>query len=680
MAATITASAVRTCFGDGPATWDALVRGDCGVAPLRRVDPRRVGSGTATRSPTTGRSVPVAGSPTASPRRWPRPAWIRCAAAWSSLVGTGLRESAEVNGAALAGAVDFPAERLHFGPAVADAAPGVRRVVTLANACSAGGHALALAQDLVETGEADAVLVGGTDGSTASMLAMIGRVAARPTERVRPFDADRTGVLLGDGAAVLVVEADRPGAGLARLLGTGLSCDAGHETAPTATASCGPCTTPTAGPAAGREQVDLVLAHGTGTALNDATEAGVLAEVFAGCEPGPLVTALKGAVGHTSGGSALLSVAIAIEALRTGQVPPVVGLSRPASEARRAAARARPGRGGGAARRPGRRVRLRRPQRGHHPGGVVTTVHPGAARAHRRRSNDRDRPVAAVLSAALEPARDRRAGPAGRHRRAATTRSPTSRAGRRSGPPTCSAARACWPGTGDPARAVRRTPGTGPAAEGAPPERAGRPRTAVAVSSNLGNVATVGDIAGRLRDGGPREVGPLEAPNASSNVIAGAIAIWFRFGGPNLTRLLRGHGGAGRDLARRPAAARAAAPTGWSVVGAEPDDPQARALHAARRGATPGRPLRAGAAVPAARPGRRGGPAAGAARPGPRHAIRRRPARRRGPAGRRPLRRRRSRAHRARRPADRRHAGPSRVRCGDPVDGVRELTVRAVPR
>ncbi|MEV5693461.1 beta-ketoacyl synthase N-terminal-like domain-containing protein [Micromonospora globbae] len=135
---------------------------------------------------------------------------------------------------------------------------------------------------------------------------------------------------------------------------------------------------------------------------------------------------------------------------------------------------------------------------------------------------------------------------------------------------------------GLPAKAPRRT---GPA----------DPRTAVVVSSNLGNVATVGDIARRLRDGGPREVGPLEAPNASSNVIAGAVAIWFRFGGPNLT--VCSGATAGLDaiwlaglLLRTGRADRVV------VVGTEPDDAQARALHAARRGRADGRPLRAGAA------------------------------------------------------------------------------------
>ncbi|MDG4800853.1 beta-ketoacyl synthase N-terminal-like domain-containing protein [Micromonospora sp. WMMD980] len=230
------------------------------------------------------------------------------------------------------------------------------------------------------------------------------------------------------------------------------------------------------------------------------------------------------------------------------------------------------------------------------------------------------------------------------------------------------------------------------------------PGTAVVVSSNLGNVATVGDIAGRLRDGGPREVGPLEAPNASSNVVAGAIAIWFRFGGPNLTVCSGATSGldaiwlAGL-LLRTGRAERVV------VVGTEPDDPQARALHAARRGATPGRPLRAGAAClllgPAAIPQRPVAPRHPGGAPGeppasldpagtPERPLALLGPVRDGASDTGPL------VDEARLDGD--HYGAAgivhtalavrlaagvpavTVRCGDPVDGVRELTVRAVPR
>jgi 3-oxoacyl-[acyl-carrier-protein] synthase II len=324
----ITGSAVRTCFGDGPATFEAMCAGRSGVGPLRYADPERVKVRHGYHIDAEGPEAPTRAG------RWLTdcvqdalaqagvdPAGGRVLA----LVGTGLRELRAVERLACED-LAVAAERLHFGSVVA-AAP----TVTIANACSAGGHALALAQDLIELGDADAVVVGGTDAMTTSMLAMIGRVAAAPTTQVRPFDSRRTGVLLGDGAAALVVSRSEPA--LARLLGTGLSCDAWHETAPDADGIRRAMRDGLR--RAGREpsDIDLVVAHGTGTELNDPVEAAAIRDVYAGCHPGPVVTAVKGAVGHTSGGSALLSVAMAVECLRTGIVPPIVGLRTPLPEA-----------------------------------------------------------------------------------------------------------------------------------------------------------------------------------------------------------------------------------------------------------------------------------------------------------------------------------------------------------
>ncbi|MFG3556656.1 beta-ketoacyl synthase N-terminal-like domain-containing protein [Micromonospora sp. NPDC047557] len=224
----------------------------------------------------------------------------------------------------------------------------------------------------------------------------------------------------------------------------------------------------------------------------------------------------------------------------------------------------------------------RRPGQVTRPDRSMADMPPGA---------DPDRPVAAVLAAALHlpgvrlrgvdlPARAADEEPACPPERAADL---LGRKGLLAKEPSTRLA-LC---------AVHRALGRAPKAPR--PSGPADPRTAVVVSSNLGNVATVGDIARRLREGGPREVGPLEAPNASSNVIAGAIAIWFRFGGPNLT--VCSGATAGLDaiwlaglLLRTGRADRAV------VVGTEPDDPQAQALHAARDGATAALPLRAGAA------------------------------------------------------------------------------------
>ena len=206
MTALVAGSAVRTCFGSGAQTFAALLRGACGVGPLRHGDPARLN---------VAAGYHIGGqSPTDDPRQPLRASgWLSACVRQAldeagvdparqrvlALVGTGLRELSAVEEAALGGP-GTPVHRLHFGAAVREAAPGVGAVLTVANACSASGHALALAQDLVELGEADAVVVGGADAMTQSMLAMIGRVADAPTERIRPFDRDRQGKLLTEEA------------------------------------------------------------------------------------------------------------------------------------------------------------------------------------------------------------------------------------------------------------------------------------------------------------------------------------------------------------------------------------------------------------------------------------------------------------------------------------------------
>jgi 3-oxoacyl-[acyl-carrier-protein] synthase II len=206
------------------------------------------------------------------------------------------------------------------------------------------------------------------------------------------------------------------------------------------------------------------------------------------------------------------------------------------------------------------------------------------------------------------------------------------------------------------------------------------PDTAVVVGSNLGNVGTVSEIARQLRDTGPRSVSPLEAPNASSNVIASTVAIWFRFGGPNLTVC----SGATAGLDALWVAAlllRARRANRVVVVAAEPDDPDAVRVHAMRRGGPAGVPLRAGAGcvvvepVETARdplavlylrevPGDAGTPAVTPTGDfGDTY----------GAAG--LIDTCLATARVAADPA----AGPVRVVCGDPVDGWRELFVRSGP-
>ncbi|WP_432050103.1 beta-ketoacyl synthase N-terminal-like domain-containing protein [Verrucosispora sp. NA02020] len=334
MPARLTASELRTCLGDGDRTFAGLLAGTSGIGPLRHGVP-------AALNVAHGYHVDDGADRAFAASRWVAECAARAVAAGAldprrrrvvALVGTGLRELAAVEAYATGGDA-FGAHRLHFGDAVHTAVPGLREVVTVSNACSAGGHVLALAEDLLMLGDADAVLVCGVDATTESMLAMIGRVVDHPTETVRPFDADRQGVLLGDGAAALVLVPDddtRPA--LARIVATGLSCDAHHETAPSVAGITRAMRDALA--RAGREpaEVDLVVAHGTGTALNDPAECEALRQVLVSGGADPLVTAVKGATGHTSGAAALVNLDVARRCLAEGRVPPVVGLRRPLPE------------------------------------------------------------------------------------------------------------------------------------------------------------------------------------------------------------------------------------------------------------------------------------------------------------------------------------------------------------
>ncbi|MBM0278027.1 beta-ketoacyl-[acyl-carrier-protein] synthase family protein [Micromonospora tarensis] len=248
------------------------------------------------------------------------------------LVGTGLRELRSVE-LRHRGAADIGPADLHFGPAVRERF-GATEIHTLANACAASLSALALGADLLDAGEADAVVVAGTDMITESMFGLVERVSAVPPDRVRPFDRDRLGAVMGEGACAVVLRrsADaRPALGVLR--GVGINCDAYHVTAPSP-----------AGMAAAMRQAyqradrsptetDLVMLHGTGTMLNDEAEATALTEVFGDRAGRPLMTAIKSMTGHTSGASGLLGLIVALRSLHTGAVPPTLGLENPVPEA-----------------------------------------------------------------------------------------------------------------------------------------------------------------------------------------------------------------------------------------------------------------------------------------------------------------------------------------------------------
>ena len=205
-------------------------------------------------------------------------------------------------------------------------------VVTAQLACASSTYALALAADWVRAGRADVVFAGGTDLLCRFVVAGFNCLKAT-ADRARPFDAARRGLVLGEGAAVVVVEdaehAARRGATVhGRLLGVGAAGDATHMTAPdregrgAARAMAGALADAGLAP----DAVDFVSAHGTGTPYNDAMEAVAIGRVFG---PGRVpVNSIKGAIGHTLGAAGAFEAVMCLRVLAEGTIPPTAGLER----------------------------------------------------------------------------------------------------------------------------------------------------------------------------------------------------------------------------------------------------------------------------------------------------------------------------------------------------------------
>nr|BCN28639.1 3-oxoacyl-ACP synthase [Streptomyces sp. SANK 60404] len=200
--------------------------------------------------------------------------------------------------------------------------------VNLSNACAGSGYAIALGAEMIRAGEADVVVAGGAEAYSRVTVAAFNRMGALGAERPRPFDRDRAGVMLGEGAGAVVLEtvehARRRGARIyARLAGTGWSCDAAHPTAPdpagTQAARAMRAALAEAGAAPG--DVTLIVPHATGTKLNDSTEAAAMAGVFGADLARIPLHNLKAVVGHLAGGAGVLGTVLAALCFHHGTVP-----------------------------------------------------------------------------------------------------------------------------------------------------------------------------------------------------------------------------------------------------------------------------------------------------------------------------------------------------------------------
>ncbi|MES2918453.1 MAG: beta-ketoacyl-ACP synthase II [Pseudomonadota bacterium] len=215
--------------------------------------------------------------------------------------------------------------------------------IALVTACTTGTHSIGLAARLISYGDADAMIAGGSE-KASSELGMAGFSAARalstrndnPQAASRPWDRDRDGFVLGDGAGMLVLEeyehAKARGARIyAELIGFGMSDDAFHMTAPpeggAGAAAAMSNALRDAGIAPG--EVDYINAHGTSTSAGDIAESQAIETVFGEHARRVAVSSTKSMIGHLLGAAGAVEAIFSILAIRDNVAPPTINLDNP---------------------------------------------------------------------------------------------------------------------------------------------------------------------------------------------------------------------------------------------------------------------------------------------------------------------------------------------------------------
>jgi 3-oxoacyl-[acyl-carrier-protein] synthase II len=215
-----------------------------------------------------------------------------------------------------------------------------------ASACASGSDAIGTSYEIIKRGRVSVMVAGGAE-SVITPIAFAGFNSARalsirnndPKKASRPFDAERDGFIIGEGAAVLILEslehAEKRGAAiLAELVGYGATSDAFRITQPAAGGEGGARAMAAALKEAGLEpsQIDYINAHGTSTPLNDKNETMAIKTVFKDYAYKVPVSSTKSMTGHLLGAAGSVEAAISILALQHGMIPPTMNLTNPDPE------------------------------------------------------------------------------------------------------------------------------------------------------------------------------------------------------------------------------------------------------------------------------------------------------------------------------------------------------------
>ena len=199
-------------------------------------------------------------------------------------------------------------------------------------ACTSGNIAIGYGYDLIRLGKADVIISGASDTLSEIAFAGFSRLSVMAPTKCQPFDKNRTGMMLADGAGILVLESpehakERNASVYAEILGYGLSCDAQHMTTPSVEGMSACMRNALRAAGIGPDDVDYICAHGTGTLVGDKTECAAIRKVFAASGRRTPTSSIKSMLGHSMGAASALEAVACALAVRDDVIPPTTNVT-----------------------------------------------------------------------------------------------------------------------------------------------------------------------------------------------------------------------------------------------------------------------------------------------------------------------------------------------------------------